>query len=91
MLACAPSNIAVDNLVERLTSSKIPLVRVGHPARLLPSIQKFALDAVIARSDEAEVVSGIKKDLEKTWVRRLSIELWASIWPLGDLNKILDK
>ena len=40
VLACAASNIAVDNLVERLVtrSPKLQVVRMGHPARLLPQV-----------------------------------------------------
>ena len=40
VLACAASNIAVDNMVERLVAanSKLRVVRTGHPARLLPSV-----------------------------------------------------
>ena len=41
VLACAASNIAVDNLVERLVTvggGKTRVVRVGHPARLLPQV-----------------------------------------------------
>lgn len=40
VLACAASNVAVDNLVERLARSdpKLSLVRMGHPARLLPQV-----------------------------------------------------
>ena len=38
VLAAAASNIAVDNLVDRLCSAnpKLMVVRLGHPARLLP-------------------------------------------------------
>lgn len=50
VLACAGSNIAVDNLVERLLPSGIPLVRLGHPARLLPAVVAHSLDAQL---DEA--------------------------------------
>jgi hypothetical protein len=41
VLACAASNIAVDNLVERLAKQdpRLSLVRVGHPARLLPQVR----------------------------------------------------
>ena len=48
ILACAPSNIAVDNLVERLGDCGVKIVRLGHPARLLPKIQKYALDVCSA-------------------------------------------
>jgi superfamily I DNA and/or RNA helicase len=41
VLLCAPSNVAVDNLVERLTrqSPKTKVLRLGHPARLLPEVR----------------------------------------------------
>ncbi|KAI3838060.1 hypothetical protein MKW98_009011 [Papaver atlanticum] len=45
ILACAASNIAVDNIVERLVPHRVKLVRVGHPARLLPQVLESALDA----------------------------------------------
>ncbi|CAL5341009.1 unnamed protein product [Camellia sinensis] len=45
ILACAASNIAVDNIVERLVPYRVKLVRVGHPARLLPQVLDSALDA----------------------------------------------
>lgn len=40
VLAASASNIAVDNLVERLAAAapKVKLVRLGHPARLLPQV-----------------------------------------------------
>ena len=40
VLVAAASNIAVDNLVDRLTTAdpKLLVVRVGHPARLLPQV-----------------------------------------------------
>ena len=47
VLACAPSNVAVDNLAERLARSDDKLVRVGHPARFLPAVIEHSLDALV--------------------------------------------
>ncbi|XP_063968826.1 DNA-binding protein SMUBP-2-like [Lytechinus pictus] len=67
ILACAPSNVAADNLLERLSSNpSCSMVRLGHPARLLPSIQRFSLDAILASSDGAAIVRDIRKELDTT-------------------------
>uniref|UniRef100_A0A2K6DZN1 Immunoglobulin mu DNA binding protein 2 n=1 Tax=Macaca nemestrina TaxID=9545 RepID=A0A2K6DZN1_MACNE len=68
VLCCAPSNIAVDNLVERLALCKQRILRLGHPARLLESIQQHSLDAVVARSDSAQIVADIRKDIDQVFV-----------------------
>lgn len=73
VLCCAPSNVAVDNLVERLARSKQRIVRLGHPARLLDSIQQHSLDAVLARSDSAQIVADIRKDIDQAFVRASSL------------------
>uniref|UniRef100_F7CMA5 DNA-binding protein SMUBP-2 n=1 Tax=Monodelphis domestica TaxID=13616 RepID=F7CMA5_MONDO len=65
VLCCAPSNIAVDNLVERLAAQKQRVLRLGHPARLLDAIQHHCLDAVLARSDQAQIVADIRKDIDQ--------------------------
>lgn len=42
------------------------IVRIGHPARLLESVQKFCLDALICGdNDYATQTSGVKKDMQK--------------------------
>uniref|UniRef100_A0A7N9IBP4 Immunoglobulin mu DNA binding protein 2 n=1 Tax=Macaca fascicularis TaxID=9541 RepID=A0A7N9IBP4_MACFA len=69
VLCCAPSNIAVDNLVERLALCKQRILRLGHPARLLESIQQHSLDAVVARSDSAQIVADIRKDIDQVFVK----------------------
>ncbi|XP_043829131.1 DNA-binding protein SMUBP-2 isoform X2 [Dromiciops gliroides] len=65
VLCCAPSNVAVDNLVERLAAQKQRVLRLGHPARLLDAIQHHCLDAVLARSDQAQIVADIRKDIDQ--------------------------
>lgn len=64
--------MAVDNLVERLVKSKVKVLRLGHPARLLESIQKHSLDAVLAHSDNTNIISDIRKDMDKAFVRFLN-------------------
>uniref|UniRef100_A0A8C6L566 DNA-binding protein SMUBP-2 n=1 Tax=Nothobranchius furzeri TaxID=105023 RepID=A0A8C6L566_NOTFU len=71
VLCCAPSNVAVDNLVERLARCKTKVLRLGHPARLLESIQKHSLDAVLAQGDNANIITDIRKDIDKAFVRIL--------------------
>ncbi|XP_072015866.1 DNA-binding protein SMUBP-2-like [Amphiura filiformis] len=66
VLACAPSNVAVDNLVERLVAGKAKVVRLGHPARLLHSIQKYSLDALLDSSDGAKIVQDVRRDMDQT-------------------------
>ncbi|XP_068963279.1 DNA-binding protein SMUBP-2-like, partial [Petaurus breviceps papuanus] len=65
VLCCAPSNIAVDNLVERLVMQKQRVLRLGHPARLLDAVQQHCLDAVLARSDQAQIVADIRKEIDQ--------------------------
>ncbi|GCB68123.1 hypothetical protein scyTo_0000824 [Scyliorhinus torazame] len=67
VLCCAPSNIAVDNLVERLAQFKAQVLRLGHPARLLESIHRHSLDAVLAHSDNTQIVMDIRKDIDQAF------------------------
>ena len=47
VLACAPSNLAVDNLLERLLKAGERAVRLGHPARVLPALREHTLDIMV--------------------------------------------
>ena len=58
MLCCAPSNVAVDNILDKLTANKTKkVVRLGHPARVDPKLQKYSLDAIVANSEQTQLVS----------------------------------
>ncbi len=48
VLACAPSNLAVDNLLERLLAAGERAIRIGHPARVLPELREHTLDLQVA-------------------------------------------
>jgi len=67
VLACAASNIAVDNLVERLSRAQkgIKIVRVGHPARLLPEVLAHSLEAQVLRSDSSKIAKQVQKEMRK--------------------------
>lgn len=61
VLAVADSNIAVDNMLQRLANYDISLVRVGHPARVLFELEEFLIQAKYEKSFE---VQAIKKGWE---------------------------
>lgn len=62
---CGPSNISVDNIVERLAPFKVPMVRLGHPARLLPSVLHHSLDVITKTSDAAGLVRDIRHEMDQ--------------------------
>lgn len=65
ILACAGTNVAVDNLVEKLAAAHLRVVRIGHPARLLPSVLEHSLEALVARADSARVTNDIRRELDR--------------------------
>lgn len=64
LLVCGPSNVSVDNIVERLAPHKVPMVRVGHPARLLPAVVQHSLDVLTRTSDAAGLVRDIRDEMD---------------------------
>lgn len=64
ILVCGPSNISVDNIVERLAPHKIPMIRLGHPARLLPSVLNHSLDVLMQHSEAASIVKDVRKEMD---------------------------
>ncbi|KAJ8032476.1 DNA-binding protein SMUBP-2 [Holothuria leucospilota] len=71
VVACAPSNVAVENLVEKLTTSNgIQMIRIGHPDRLLPQIKKFSLDGQIAASDAGRLLQDVRRKIDETLARK---------------------
>lgn len=65
VLVCGPSNVSVDNIVERLAPNKVPVVRVGHPARLLPSVLEHSLEVLTHTSDAAAIVKDVRQEIEQ--------------------------
>jgi superfamily I DNA and/or RNA helicase len=70
VLASAPSNVAVDNMLEKLLEAGVKAVRLGHPARTLEELRHATL---IARVDEdPEAVAIQERDIER---ERISLKL----------------
>ena len=47
VLACAPSNLAVDNVLARLLAHGEHVVRLGHPARVQQDLRAHSLDGIV--------------------------------------------
>src|SRR5207302_5145551 len=62
VLACAPSNLAVDNLLERLLAFGERAVRLGHPARVLPALREHTLDLMVDDHDDARLARKFAKE-----------------------------
>ncbi|OJJ96948.1 hypothetical protein ASPACDRAFT_34133 [Aspergillus aculeatus ATCC 16872] len=65
VLVCGPSNISVDNIVERLVPKKIPVVRIGHPARLLPAVLDHSLEVLTQTSEAAGIVRDVRREIDQ--------------------------
>lgn len=51
VLATAASNLAVDNLAERLIAAQVKVVRLGHPARVSPGAMEHTLDYLLEQDE----------------------------------------
>lgn len=62
VLVCAPSNLGVDNVLERLVRHGENAVRLGHPARVLPALRERTLDLLAERHDDARLARKLVKE-----------------------------
>jgi hypothetical protein len=62
ILAAAPSNLAVDNLVERLAAAGLDCVRLGHPARVLPALLAHTLEVKTEDHEAARIARGLVEE-----------------------------
>lgn len=65
VLACAASNTAVDNLLERLVRLMPHVVRVGHPARVFESLREHTLDAQVEADPTSAVIKDLRRELDQ--------------------------
>ncbi|BDY12443.1 IGHMBP2 family helicase [Hydrogenimonas cancrithermarum] len=66
VLAAADSNVAVDNMLEKLAEKEgIDLVRIGHPARVGEKLEKYALFSRIEADPRTQKVKAMLEDAQK--------------------------
>ncbi|WP_026953434.1 AAA domain-containing protein [Algoriphagus mannitolivorans] len=65
VLVTAPSNAAVDLLVEKLIDRGISTLRIGHPARVEENILNQTLDAKIAFHESYRDLKKLRKETEQ--------------------------
>lgn len=62
VLTCAPSNLAVDNLFERLLAAGEHVVRLGHPARVLPGLREHTLDLLVENHEHVRIARKLVRE-----------------------------
>ena len=72
VLASAPSNIAVDNMVEKLLPYNLRIVRLGHPARVLEPLHHVTLTALQEEHEGQEEIQQMDEERHRllTQLRR---------------------
>ena len=65
VLVCAPSNAAVDLLVEKLSEQGLRVLRIGHPARVTEQSLSKTLDALIAAHPNYQELKTLRKKMEQ--------------------------
>ncbi|MDW3195156.1 MAG: AAA domain-containing protein [Cytophagales bacterium] len=65
VLVCAPSNAAVDLLVERLHQQEISVLRLGHPGRVDEEVLSHTLDVQLSQHADAKMLKDLRKKSEE--------------------------
>jgi ATP-dependent RNA/DNA helicase IGHMBP2 len=62
VLAVAASNLAVDNMLERLIDAGEKAIRIGHPARVTPSLREHTLDELAEIHPDTRLARKLTRD-----------------------------
>lgn len=52
--------------MERLSKHRVKIVRLGHPARILPNVMEHSLDIITRTCDSGRIVADIRKEMDET-------------------------
>lgn len=64
ILACAESNVAVDNLLEGLLNIGVKAVRFGKPVKVRESLREVTLDALSAKHPKQDEIAFIQEEMD---------------------------
>jgi regulator of nonsense transcripts 1 len=64
ILACAESNVAVDNLLEGLLELGVNAVRFGRPIKVRESLRDATMDAIVSSHSKQDEISFIREETE---------------------------
>ncbi len=65
VLVCAPSNAAIDLLVDKLSQQGLKVLRVGHPARVTEQSLSKTMDAQIAEHPHFSELRTLRRKMER--------------------------
>lgn len=65
VLVTADSNIAVDNVLEKLVDAGINVIRIGHPARVQEKLREHTLEMYVSRFPEYKDIVRIRNEINK--------------------------
>ncbi len=65
VLVCAPSNAAIDLLVDKLSLQGLNVIRIGHPARVTEQSLSKTMDAQIAEHPHFNELRLLRRKMEK--------------------------
>ena len=64
ILACAESNVAVDNLLEGLLDLDVKAIRLGRPVKVRESLREATLDAQVSSHPKQDEIAFIREETE---------------------------
>lgn len=65
VLATAPSNTAIDNLLAKLVERDQKVVRLGHPARVHQDLRSHTIDMLVETDESMKLVKTMRREAEK--------------------------